>query len=207
MTETAESKYPDQIVPMLPKTLEGEYKRCVIYARVSTEDQSTKNQVHALYDWCYQRKDIDLIHVYEENASAWDKGQQKQLKQLIADAPELKFNYVLVWSLDRLTRGGALKILELVQKLRKYNIRIISKEEPWTEAPPEIEDILYAIAGWVAQMESRRRSERTKAGLERAKLEGKTPGRPEGSKDSKKRKTGGYKLRQARRRVAKEQNE
>lgn len=192
---------------LLPINHNGAQKRCVIYARVSTDDQTTRNQIHALYDWCNRRGDIELIHVYEENASAWEKGQQKQLKQLIADAPELNIDYVLVWSLDRLTRGGALKILELVQKLRKFNIRIISKEEAWTESAPEIEDILYAIAGWVAQMESKRRSERTKAGLERAKLEGRGPGRPAGRKDSKKRKTGGYKLRQAKRRVAKEQNE
>jgi len=184
-----------------------EYKRCVIYARVSTEDQTTKNQIQALYDWCYRRGDIDLVHVYEENASAWDKGQQKQLKLLIKEARELKFDYVLVWSLDRLTRGGALKILELVHKLRKFNIRIISKEEPWTELPSELEDILYAMAGWVAQMESTRRSERTKAGMARKAAEGYKPGRPPGSKDKKKRKTSGYHLRHAENMKAREQVE
>jgi DNA invertase Pin-like site-specific DNA recombinase len=54
--------------------------------------------------------------------------------------------------------------------------------------PGEIGEILYAIAGWVARMESQRRSERTKAGLARVKVQGKSLGRPQGAKDKKKRK-------------------
>ena len=44
------------------------------------------------------------------------------------------------------------------------------------------------LTGWVARMESQRRSERTKAGLERAKAQGKHLGRPPGSKDRRKRR-------------------
>ncbi|MFC1958461.1 hypothetical protein ACFLV6_00855 [Chloroflexota bacterium] len=58
----------------------------------------------------------------------------------------------------------------------------------WTEAPGEIGEILYAIAGWVARMECQRRSERTKAGLDRAIRQGKKLGRPRGSRDKKKRR-------------------
>jgi DNA invertase Pin-like site-specific DNA recombinase len=49
-------------------------------------------------------------------------------------------------------------------------------------------EILYAIAGWVARMESQRRSERTKAGMVRARTQGKVLGRPKGSKDRRKRR-------------------
>lgn len=175
-----------------------------IYARVSTEDQTTKNQVHALLDYCHQRKVPEVYHVYEENESAWLKGNQKQLKELIADGRQGKFDTVLVWSLDRLTRGGALKILEMIDLFKQCNIKVISFQEPWTEAPGEVADILYAITGWVAQMESQRRSERTKAGLERARLEGREPGRPPGSKDKKKRNTAGYRLRHAQNAVIKQ---
>jgi len=179
--------------------------KLAIYARVSTEDQTTKNQVHALLDYCQKRKDIDeLYHVYEETESAWQRGHQKQLKELIADAQRGCFDTVLVWSLDRLTRGGALKILEMIDLFKRHNIRVISYQEPWTEAPGEIADILYAITGWVAQMESQRRSERTKAGLERRRLEGKDIGRPTGSKDKKKRSNAGYRLRHAQNAVGKQ---
>jgi putative DNA-invertase from lambdoid prophage Rac len=67
-------------------------------------------------------------------------------------------------------------------------VKVISYQESWTEAPGELGDLLYALTGWVARMESQRRSERTKAGLERAVAQGKKLGRPTGSRDRKKRK-------------------
>jgi len=89
---------------------------------------------------------------------------QPELSCLVDNARQHKFDLVLVWSLDRLSRDGALAILELVHKLNIYGVRVISYQESWTEAPGEIGEILYAITGWVAKMESERRSERTKAG-------------------------------------------
>ena len=59
-------------------------------------------------------------------------------------------------------------------------------------------DLLLAIAGRVARMESNRRSERTKAGLQRAISQGKRLGRPPGSKDKKRRSRRGYLLRWAK---------
>jgi len=53
--------------------------------------------------------------------------------------------------------------------------------------PSETKPLLYALMGWVAQQESKRISERTKAGLERARAAGKRIGRPQGSKDSRPR--------------------
>ena len=57
--------------------------------------------------------------------------------------------------------------------------------------------MLYAITAWVAEFESKRRSERTKAGLARAVSEGKQLGRPKGATDKRKRKRTGYLLRYA----------
>lgn len=49
-------------------------------------------------------------------------------------------------------------------------------------------ELLYAVTGWVAQMESQRISERTKAGLARAQVQGRCLGRPRGSRDRRRRK-------------------
>lgn len=95
---------------------------------------------------------------------------------------------VLVWALDRLSREGALAILTLVSTLKAYSVKVLSYQEAWTEAPGELAEVLYAIAGWVARMESQRRSERTKAGMARVKSQGKKLGRPKGSKDKRKRR-------------------
>ena len=107
---------------------------------------------------------------------------------MIEDARKRKFQAVMVWALDRLSREGALAILSLVQKLSANGVKVLSYQESWTEAPGEMAELLYALTGWVARMESQRRSERTKAGLIRVKAQGKRLGRPLGSKDQRKRK-------------------
>jgi len=65
----------------------------------------------------------------------------------------------------------------LASKISRHGVKVLSYQESWTEAPGELGELLFAIAGWVARMESQRRSERTKAGLERARLKGKKLGR------------------------------
>ncbi len=161
--------------------------RVCIYSRVSTTRQDTLNQSLALTEWASQR-DLKVVKVYEEEESAWKAGHQKILAQLIEDARENRFDAVLVWALDRLSREGALAILSLVNRLKIHGVKVISYQESWTEAPGELAEILYAIAGWVARMESQRRSERTKAGLARVVASGRKLGRPKGSKDKKRRK-------------------
>ncbi len=158
-----------------------------IYSRVSTGQQDTTNQSVVLSEWANQRG-FEIVKVYEEEESAWKSGHQRVLATLMADARHRRFQSVLVWALDRLSREGALAVLSLVHRLSNYGVKVLSYQESWTEAPGEIGEILYAIAGWVARMESQRRSERTKAGLARVVAQGKKLGRPQGSKDRKKRK-------------------
>ena len=171
--------------------------KAVIYARTSTQDQSTDNQVPILEAWAKQR-DYALVDYYVESESAWRDGHQKELARLVADSRYHKFNFVLVWSLDRLSREGPTAILNLISRLGQHRVKVLSYQETWTEAPGQLGELLFAISGWVAKMESERRSERTKAGLARAVREGKVLGRPVGSKDKKKRKRTGYLLRYAK---------
>ena len=158
-----------------------------IYSRVSTGAQETKNQSMVLSDWAKQRG-YEVVSIYQEEESAWKAGHQRELANLIADAGKRRFQAVLVWALDRLSREGALAILSLVQKLSVYEVKVLSYQESWTEAPGEMSELLYALTGWVARMESQRRSERTKAGLARVKAQGRHLGRPPGSKDKRRRK-------------------
>ena len=161
--------------------------RAVIYSRVSTEEQTTANQVDVLSAWAKQREFI-LAAIYQEQESAWRSGHQRELSRLVDDARRRKFDTVLVWALDRLSREGPLAILTLVNRLKICGVKVISYQESWTEAPGELGELLYALSGWVARMESQRRSERTKAGLARLVAGGKRLGRPPGSKDKKKRR-------------------
>ena len=172
--------------------------KAALYLRVSTTDQTTDNQLLALESYATS-KGYEVVAIYRENESAWKAGHQKELARLLADCRNgrHRVDVALVWALDRLNREGAAAILNLVNTFKAYGVRVISYQESWTEAPGAIGEVLYAIAGWVAKMESERRSERTKAGLARAVKEGKRLGRPVGSQDRNGRRKSGYLLRYA----------
>lgn len=170
--------------------------KAVIYLRVSTGSQETANQLPTLKQWISARGH-DLVALYQEDESAWRTGHQHQLSKLMADLPRYQPNILLVWALDRLTRQGIGAILQLVNNFRVHGIQVVSYSEPWTEQSGPMLDLLYAIAGWAAKFEADRISERTLAGLARARAQGKCLGRPQGSKDKKKRKRTGYLLRYA----------
>ncbi len=110
--------------------------KAVIYARTSTNEQSTDNQVPVLKDWEKQR-DFEVVEVYQETESAWKPGHQKELARLLFDCRNgrRKFDVVLVWALDRLSREGAAAILNLINTLEVYCVQVISYQEPWTERP------------------------------------------------------------------------
>ncbi|MDD5287364.1 MAG: recombinase family protein [Desulfuromonadaceae bacterium] len=159
--------------------------RAALYLRVSTKEQSTENQESVLLDWA-KRRGFDVVKIYSEEESAWKAGHQRALAQLVSDSRKGRFDVVLVWALDRLSREGALRILTIIDRLKQCGVRVISYQESWTEAPGELAELLYALTAWVARMESERRSERTKAGLQRAMKEGKPVGKR--GPDKKKRK-------------------
>jgi len=108
-----------------------------IYSRVSTGQQDTRNQSVALSEWAKQRG-FEVVKVYEEEESAWKSGHQRVLASLIADTRQRRFQAVLVWALDRLSREGALAILSLVNKLSSCGVKVLSYQESWTEAPGEL---------------------------------------------------------------------
>ncbi len=167
-----------------------------ILVRVSDPGQHTDNQLSDLLAWT-ERRGFDVMATYEFQESAWKGAHQKQLSQVYRDARTGKFQVLLVWALDRLSREGPLATLEIVHRLGQSGVQVWSLQEPWTEAGGDLLDLLLAIAGWVARMESNRRSERTKAGLQRAVNQGKRLGRPPGSKDRINRSRRGYLLRWA----------
>ncbi len=165
------------------------------YLRVSTSDQSVDNQLPAIKSWC-ESHGYALTEIYSENESAWKAGHQKELSRLLSDLRDgkKKYDILLVWALDRLSRQGSAAILNLVNTFHVYGVKVISLQETWTELPGELGEVLFAIAGWVSRMESQRRSERVRAGLARVRVNGTKSGVGIGKrgKDKGKRRRAGY---------------
>lgn len=171
--------------------------RCAIWTRVSTTEQETENQVAQLQAWA-ARRGLEVVQIYRITESGWKGAQQKHLSRVYHHARQGKFDILLTWALDRLSREGVGPTLEIVNRLGKAGVEVWSLQETWLETSGELRDLLLAMVGWVARYESNRRSERTRAGLARAQANGVTLGRPAGAKDKRKRSRRGYLLRYAK---------
>ena len=153
--------------------------RAAAYLRVSTDGQTVENQRIAVERFCAERG-WSLVRTYEETASGAAK-KRPEFDRLMRDALNGRgagFDLVLVVRLDRLTRGGALAALEAIGKLDKAGLGVASIAEPWLDTAGPFREVLIAFAATVAKMERATLVERTKAGLERAKAQGKKLGRP-----------------------------
>lgn len=141
------------------------------YLRVSTSEQTADNQLPAIKALCTARG-WDLVRIYSENASAWSGGRQTELARCIRDGEHHHHQVIVAWSLDRVSREGPLRVLSLIEHLRKRGISLISVQEGWTETAGDFAPVLYAITSWIAEWESKRRSDRTKAGIAMRKSQG-----------------------------------
>ena len=159
------------------------------YLRVSTADQHPDNQLPAIKAWC-ESQNYDLVEIYKENESAWRSGHQHELSRLLKDIRNgRKYDIVLTWALDRLSRGGIGPVLQLVDTIEAYGAHVISIQETWTSpSSGPMREMFIAMAAWAAKFESDRKSINTKAGLARARAAGKILGRPMGKRDSKPRR-------------------
>ena len=166
-------------------------KRAAIWARVSTSEQETANQLLTLREWAASRG-FEVVREYTAEASAWTGKHKPLLATALEDARLGRFDVLLCWALDRLSREGIEATLSLLRQFRDLGADVWSLQEPWTEVNGPTADLLGAILAWVAQQESVCRSERIKAGLARRRAEGKPVGRQPGTRDRKPRKRSGY---------------
>ncbi len=146
------------------------------YIRVSTDRQTVENQKAEVLQLCRARGYAPII--YEEVESA--AKARPVLDGLMADVRAGRVQAVVVWALDRLHRSmtGA---INMVLECDRLGVPVLSVREGWLDTSGPVRPLLVAIFGWVAQQERERLIERTKAGIERARREGKTIGRPPAS--------------------------
>ncbi len=159
----------------------GEVLRVALYVRVSKKDssQDVENQLIALREYC-QRRGWAIVETYSDNESG-RKGRVERLAfdQMFKDAARGTFDLLLFWSLDRLSREGIAQVLYYLQNLDGCGVRFHSYTEEFLNTENDmIRPLLIAFMSHLAAYEAKRISERTKAGLERARRQGKTLGRP-----------------------------
>ena len=148
---------------------------------MSTDDkgQDPENQLRELRAWCINSGHT-VSHEYVEHESG-RKGadRRKQFAALFDDAAKRKFDCVLFWALDRFSREGMAQTIAHLQCLVSYGVAFHSYTEPHLATDNElVRNILLALLSSLAKLEAQKISDRTKAGMARAKANGIKIGRP-----------------------------
>jgi DNA invertase Pin-like site-specific DNA recombinase len=148
-------------------------KRAALYMRVSTIDQHPETQLHDLRGLASQRG-FEIVNEYTDKISG-AKAKRPGLDQLLADARRGKFDIVIVWAFDRMARSVR-HFLEVLDELTHLKIEFISFRENVDTSGP-LGRALVVIIGAIAELERNLIIERVRAGMRRAKLEGRRIGR------------------------------
>lgn len=148
-------------------------KRAAIYLRVSTVDQHPETQLYDLRNLASQRG-FAVVQEYTDKISG-SKSKRPGLDQLMRDAKRGRFDIVLVWAFDRMARSVR-HLLETLDELNRLNIEFISFRENIDTGGP-LGRAIVVIVGAIAELERNLIIERVRAGMRRAKLEGRQIGR------------------------------
>lgn len=174
-----------------------------LYARISTSDerQHLENQIQAMTAFCEQRaarpapgqvitdwhppEYWKIVKTYtDQDSGASDK--RPGLEMMLRDAQRREFNAVVIFALSRLTRGGPARAFDYIDRLHENGVDLVSVTEPMFSTAGRSGAVLIALAAHIAEEERRGMQERVKAGLARARKEGKTLGRPRAKVDPEK---------------------
>ena len=148
-----------------------------IYGRVSTRDkQEVENQLVQLREFAVKQGwQIIGEYVDRETGATSDR---EQFQAMFADAGRRKFDLLLFWSLDRLSREGVLETLQHLNRLTACGVGYKSYTEQYLDSCGIFKDAVIGILAVIAKQERVRLSERTRAGIAIARSKGRLLGRP-----------------------------
>jgi DNA invertase Pin-like site-specific DNA recombinase len=152
-------------------------KRAVLYLRVSTLDQTTANQERKLRQIA-ERVGYDIVKVYKDHGISGAKGRdgRPQFDALCRDATKRQFDVVMAWSVDRLGRSLQ-DLVGFLSEMHSLGIDLFLHQQGLDTTTPAGK-AMFQMMGVFAEFERSIIQERVRAGLARAKDEGKRLGRP-----------------------------
>ena len=145
-----------------------------IYARVSTDDQTTDNQVFEL-EKVAKRMGWDIGEVYTDIISG-AKSMRPELDRLMGSVIRKEVDIIMVWSVDRLGRSLQ-HLTTLLSDIHSKGVDLYLHQQGIDTTTPSGK-MMFQMCGVFAEFERSMVQERVKAGLERAKANGKRLGRP-----------------------------
>lgn len=155
----------------------GKGKRVALYVRVSTDGQTTANQQRELEAVC-ERHGWSLVEVFRDQGISGKNGREKRpgFDKLLQGVARKDFDIVAAWSVDRLGRSLQ-HLISFLEELRAKGVDLYLHQQGLDTSTPAGR-ALFQVMGVFAEFERAMIVERVKAGLKRARSEGKQLGRP-----------------------------
>lgn len=151
--------------------------RVALYVRVSKQDgQDPENQLLQLRRYAETQQGWEVTAEYVDRATG-KNSDRDEFKAMFAAAYRRHFDVVLFWSLDRFSREGTVETLNHLQRLTSYGVHYRSFTEQYLDSTGIFKEAVIGILAAIAKQERIRISERTVAGLEKARAKGKQLGR------------------------------
>jgi DNA invertase Pin-like site-specific DNA recombinase len=155
--------------------------RVGLYARVSTTDkQDPDTQRLPLREFC-QAQGWTIAGEFMDSAPATDYRARTAWRALLDQAARRRVALVLVWRIDRAFRS-VLDAATTLERLRGWGVGLRSYTEPWIDTTSPFGEALYYITAAYAQLERGILAERVRAGMDRARRQGRHIGRPGGTR-------------------------
>lgn len=149
------------------------------YARVSTKRrQHPDNQLRQIRAFCKRRGWRIAQEYIDRESGAAGRDKRPALDRMMNDAHQGRFQQIVIFALDRLTREGIAETFGYVRRLKLAGVELCSVTEELFSTTGPAGDLFLALAAWIAEQERTRHIERIKAGQQRAKEQGKTLGAP-----------------------------
>ena len=149
-------------------------KRAALYMRVSTVDQHPENQLNELRHFAEQRG-FQITEEYTDHGVSGTKARRPALDRMLNDAHRRRFDVVVVWACDRLARSTK-HFLQVLDELNALGVQFLSQREAIDTDGP-LGRAIVVIVSAVAELERSLIVERVRAGMRRAKLDGRRIGR------------------------------
>jgi DNA invertase Pin-like site-specific DNA recombinase len=149
--------------------------RVALYARVSTADQEPETQNREARAFIAARG-WELVETYQDVGISGARSDRPGLDRLLKDAWRGAFAAVVVWDLSRMARS-TLHALELLRQLEEMKVRLIAVKQTFDTDTP-LGRAFFTLAAMFAELERSILIERVRAGMARARAEGKPIGRP-----------------------------
>lgn len=156
--------------------------RCAIYTRVSTGHQDTTNQLDVLREVA-RLKGLTIVQEFVDDGVSGTHGRDKRkgFDNLLKGATRKDFEIILVWSVDRLGRNIQ-DLISFLNEIQSVECDLYLHQNGIDTSTPSGR-LMFGMLSLFADFERSIISERTRAGIERARKQGKKIGRPSNMND------------------------